>query len=159
MTEFLFCFFPIWYESFSIICKCDFWVHPLCSVMYNIQRCWEKQIIVLSLLVPLRFCFVNCVVFLQWWEEWASYCGVWEILHDDINIWGQNIYSLLFLFWSEFINSRVRKNKNTGPSNNVFYIALLVSTIWMILPINLTSVLYIVQRMTALSALLGVIGL
>ena len=38
------------------------------------------------------------------------------------------------------------------------YLACLVSLIWLIHPLNLTSVLYIVQRMTSLSALFGLLA-
>lgn len=39
------------------------------------------------------------------------------------------------------------------------YLACLVSFIWLIHPLNLTSVLYVVQRMTSLSALFGLLAL
>lgn len=39
------------------------------------------------------------------------------------------------------------------------YFACLVSLIWLIHPLNLTSVLYVVQRMTSLSALFGLLAL
>jgi len=39
------------------------------------------------------------------------------------------------------------------------YLAYLVSLIWLIHPLNLTSVLYVVQRMTSLSALFGLLAL
>lgn len=39
------------------------------------------------------------------------------------------------------------------------YLACLVSLIWLIHPLNLTSVLYVVQRMTSLSALFGLLAL
>ncbi|WP_215901298.1 hypothetical protein, partial [Acinetobacter sp. TUM15131] len=39
--------------------------------------------------------------------------------------------------------------------NLVPYLALIVSTVWLIHPLNLTSVLYVVQRMTSLSTLFG----
>ena len=38
------------------------------------------------------------------------------------------------------------------------YLACLVSLIWLIHPLNLTSVLYVVQRMTSLSALFGLLA-
>ena len=40
-----------------------------------------------------------------------------------------------------------------------FYISLIVAAAWLVSPINLTGVLYIVQRMTSLAALFSVIGL
>lgn len=39
------------------------------------------------------------------------------------------------------------------------YLACLVSLIWIVHPLNLTSVLYVVQRMTSLSALFGLLAL
>ncbi|MCK5647959.1 MAG: hypothetical protein KAI22_03685 [Gammaproteobacteria bacterium] len=43
--------------------------------------------------------------------------------------------------------------KNRLENNQIIYLALGVSALWLIHPIQLTSVLYIVQRMTSLSAL------
>jgi len=50
----------------------------------------------------------------------------------------------------DFNNEEVNKNK---------YLALMVSVIWLIHPLNLTSVLYVVQRMTSLSTLFGLLAL
>lgn len=44
-------------------------------------------------------------------------------------------------------------------SNQVFYIALASSIAWLLSPINLTGVLYVVQRMTSLSAMFCIFGL
>lgn len=44
-------------------------------------------------------------------------------------------------------------------SKKVQYLSLIVCFIWLIHPINLTSVLYIVQRMTSLSTLFGLLSL
>ena len=44
-------------------------------------------------------------------------------------------------------------------SESTSYLACLVSLIWLIHPLNLTSVLYVVQRMTSLSALFGLSAL
>lgn len=41
---------------------------------------------------------------------------------------------------------------------SIHYLACLVSLIWLIHPLNLTSVLYVVQRMTSLSALFGLLA-
>ncbi len=38
------------------------------------------------------------------------------------------------------------------------YLAVLVSTVWLVHPLNLTSILYVVQRMTSLSALFGLLA-
>lgn len=52
---------------------------------------------------------------------------------------------------------RIQKpGKNT---RNNFWIAIAVSTIWLLHPFNLTGVLYVVQRMTSLSALFTLAGL
>lgn len=50
----------------------------------------------------------------------------------------------------DFNNEEANKNK---------YLALMVSVIWLIHPLNLTSVLYVVQRMTSLSTLFGLLAL
>ena len=42
--------------------------------------------------------------------------------------------------------------------NTIYYLSLFISSIWLIHPINLTSVLYIVQRMTSLSGLFVIWG-
>lgn len=42
--------------------------------------------------------------------------------------------------------------------HNAPYLALLVSTVWLVHPLNLTSILYVVQRMTSLSALFGLLA-
>lgn len=44
-------------------------------------------------------------------------------------------------------------NQNNGNANTAFWFASAVSLLWVLHPINLTSVLYVVQRMTSLSTL------
>ncbi|WP_147394212.1 tetratricopeptide repeat protein [Acinetobacter tianfuensis] len=48
---------------------------------------------------------------------------------------------------------------NRGASKKSQYLALIVSAIWLIHPLNLTSVLYVVQRMTSLSTFFGLLAL
>ncbi len=58
------------------------------------------------------------------------------------------LFCYLLLESSSLINQRLKPSKNTNR-----YLSLLITFIWLIHPINLTSVLYIVQRMTSLSGL------
>ena len=67
----------------------------------------------------------------------------------------------LSLFWlcRLLIDSYERlSNKKVNP-NRCFYIPLIITVVWLVSPINLTAVLYIVQRMTSLSALFSILGL
>jgi protein O-mannosyl-transferase len=61
---------------------------------------------------------------------------------------------LLSLFVFEKLNFKSQLKKELIP-----YFALAASFIWLIHPINLTSVLYVVQRMTSLSTLFGLLML
>ncbi|RKG46093.1 hypothetical protein D7V51_03310 [Acinetobacter cumulans] len=58
--------------------------------------------------------------------------------------------SLKLFFWIFLKEQNIKKNQ---------YLALIVSFIWLIHPLNLTSVLYIVQRMTSLSTFFGLLAL
>lgn len=64
------------------------------------------------------------------------------------------INGILIYFLSLFIFKRLNNEKKIKVSL-IPYLALTVSTIWLIHPLNLTSVLYVVQRMTSLSTLFG----
>lgn len=64
---------------------------------------------------------------------------------------------LVFVF-SYFIIQRLNC-KNNIKKDLVKYAALIISFIWLVHPINLTSVLYVVQRMTSLSTLFGFLAL
>ena len=63
-----------------------------------------------------------------------------------------NTALLLFLIKQLLVTSDIQ-NKHSVRNKNFFYLAIIISTIWAIHPINLTSILYIVQRMTSLSTL------
>ncbi len=67
----------------------------------------------------------------------------------------------VFLFFlSRLLLDSYRKIHQQKLSQNFcFYIPLITSIAWLVSPINLTGVLYIVQRMTSLSALFSVVGL
>lgn len=60
-----------------------------------------------------------------------------------------------------FISLRIFKNidLNRKKIKRNQYLALIVSLIWLVHPLNLTSVLYVVQRMTSLSTLFGLLAL
>lgn len=62
------------------------------------------------------------------------------------------IISLKLFQWLSHQYQRISLQSTT-------YLACLVSLIWLIHPLNLTSVLYVVQRMTSLSALFGLLAL
>ncbi|MBK0062867.1 MULTISPECIES: hypothetical protein [unclassified Acinetobacter] len=64
------------------------------------------------------------------------------------------INGILIYFLSLLIFKRLNI-ENKLKMGLIPYLALIVSAIWLIHPLNLTSVLYIVQRMTGLSALFG----
>lgn len=53
----------------------------------------------------------------------------------------------------------VIRRKSVNNNGNIQYIALAVAAIWLLHPINLTSVLYVVQRMNELAALFTFMGL
>lgn len=61
--------------------------------------------------------------------------------------------TLLFRRWQD-INSNNYKNKN-----EIYWFSFIVSAIWLLHPLNVTSVLYIVQRMNSLSTLFLLSGL
>jgi tetratricopeptide (TPR) repeat protein len=65
----------------------------------------------------------------------------------------------LFLLARQIV-SAWRRGRAHEPSQNVIqWLPVIVAGIWLVHPLNLTSVLYIVQRMTSLSSLFMVIGL
>lgn len=72
----------------------------------------------------------------------------------------------LLLFWlMRLIFMRVARiatpaaGAETGLAQRCDYLAAAVALLWIVHPINLTSVLYVVQRMTSLSALFTLLGL
>jgi tetratricopeptide (TPR) repeat protein len=65
----------------------------------------------------------------------------------------------LFLL-SRLLLSAYRQFRNPGfPDNAVIWLPVMVSGLWLVHPLNLTSVLYIVQRMTSLATLFTIAGL
>lgn len=65
------------------------------------------------------------------------------------------ICGVLIYFLSLIIIKRVNLESYYISQEKLPYLALLVGFIWLIHPLNLTSVLYVVQRMTSLSTLFG----
>jgi len=66
----------------------------------------------------------------------------------------------LVLIFSLLLLDAYRRLWNTTlSSSNLSWIALAITAAWLLLPINLTAVLYVVQRMTSLSALFLLLGL
>ena len=77
-----------------------------------------------------------------------------------VNILIHLLTALSIFLFSRLLIDCFRRLSNTNiSSTQVFYIALITSISWLVSPINLTGVLYIVQRMTSLSALFSVLGL
>ncbi|MFW2440680.1 MAG: hypothetical protein ACN4GR_15095, partial [Arenicellales bacterium] len=70
------------------------------------------------------------------------------------------IYALLVLFIAQFLLQRYIKTGNvTLSAKRVSLIALAISLGWALHPINLTNVLYVVQRMNSLSSLFVLAGI
>lgn len=65
----------------------------------------------------------------------------------------------LFFLSRSILNAYRKLSNNKVTTNQVFYLSLFTSFAWLVSPINLTGVLYIVQRMTSLSALFSILGL
>lgn len=65
----------------------------------------------------------------------------------------------IFLLSRCLLRSYIALNKKKVTSSQIFYLSLFVSFAWLVSPINLTGVLYIIQRMTSLSALFSIFGL
>ena len=77
-----------------------------------------------------------------------------------VNIIIHILNGLALFFLSRCLLNCYRKiHKKNITANQVFYLSLFTSFAWLVSPINLTSVLYIVQRMTSLSALFSILGL
>lgn len=74
------------------------------------------------------------------------------------NLFIHLINGILICFLSLFILNWINKDKKLS-KNTISILALLISAIWLVHPLNLTSVLYIVQRMTSLSTLFGLLAL
>jgi tetratricopeptide (TPR) repeat protein len=72
-----------------------------------------------------------------------------------------HIFSGLSLFFlCRLLLDSYRKLSNTKLNDqSCFYISLFTSVAWLASPINLTGVLYVIQRMTSLAALFSILGL
>ncbi len=65
---------------------------------------------------------------------------------------------ILVFFISLKLFQWLSRQYQTISLKSIHYLAFLVSLIWLIHPLNLTSVLYVVQRMTSLSTLFGLLA-
>lgn len=66
----------------------------------------------------------------------------------------------LLIFWLlRLVFGRAMKGSNNEPRQRTTVLAAAVALLWIVHPIQLTSVLYVVQRMTELSALFMLLGL
>ena len=68
----------------------------------------------------------------------------------------------LLLFWlcrRLLRHIQLPATNETAAASRVYWLSLAITGIWLVHPLNLTSVLYIVQRMTSLSALFVLLGL
>ncbi len=65
----------------------------------------------------------------------------------------------LFLLTTLILTAYKKINSPTLKQQRIYVISLVASTIWLVHPINLTSVLYVVQRMNSLSSLFIIWGL
>lgn len=75
------------------------------------------------------------------------------------NLFIHLINGLLVFFISLKLFQWLSRQYQTISFESAKYLACLVCLIWLIHPLNLTSVLYVVQRMTSLSALFGLLAL
>lgn len=66
---------------------------------------------------------------------------------------------LVFVFFKLLLTLYQKTHDLKLSENRAFLVALFVSALWLLNPINLTSVLYVVQRMTSLSAFFVLCGL
>ena len=77
-----------------------------------------------------------------------------------INLLIHIFVGLLLFFFSRLLLDSYKKIHNQELDQSiVFWLPIVTTLAWLVSPINLTSVLYIVQRMTSLSALFSVAGL
>ena len=65
----------------------------------------------------------------------------------------------LFLLVTLILTAYKQTTRHKLEQQHIYFISLVVSTVWLIHPINLTSVLYVVQRMNSLSSLFIIWGL
>jgi len=67
---------------------------------------------------------------------------------------GVLLFMLLLL-----LGRRVKRDAGAEDHGNAFWMALFAATAWLLAPVNLTGVLYVVQRMESLAALFTLLGL
>jgi tetratricopeptide (TPR) repeat protein len=86
--------------------------------------------------------------------------GIHPFSHKAINL-GIHLATglLLFLLCRMLVDSYRQHHNPELTARSAFWLPLIVTGLWLVHPLNLTSVLYIVQRMTSLSALFTVAGL
>jgi len=65
----------------------------------------------------------------------------------------------LFLLTTALLAAHRRCNNAPLSDRQIHWLALAIAAAWLLHPLNLTSVLYVVQRMTSLSALFTILGL
>ncbi len=86
--------------------------------------------------------------------------GIHPFSHKVINL-GIHLATglLLFLLCRILVDSYRQYHRPELTARVAFWLPLVVTALWLVHPLNLTSVLYIVQRMTSLAALFTVAGL
>ncbi len=86
--------------------------------------------------------------------------GIHPFSHKVINL-GIHLATglLLFLLCRILVDSYRQYQRPELTERVAFWLPLVVTALWLVHPLNLTSVLYIVQRMTSLAALFTVAGL
>jgi hypothetical protein len=86
--------------------------------------------------------------------------GIAPYSHKVINLAIHVLTGICLLVLGRLILKSYREYRNPGLSPAaITWLPVIVSGIWLVHPLNLTSVLYIVQRMTSLAALFTVLGL
>lgn len=66
---------------------------------------------------------------------------------------------LIFVFFKLLLGLFQKTHGQALPEPRIFLVAFAISALWLLQPINLTAVLYVVQRMTSLSAFFVLCGL
>jgi tetratricopeptide (TPR) repeat protein len=86
--------------------------------------------------------------------------GIHPFSHKVINLGIHLATGLLLFLLARMLVQYYRQHHNRElPARVAFWLPLVATGLWLVHPLNLTSVLYIVQRMTSLSALFTVAGL
>ncbi len=86
--------------------------------------------------------------------------GIHPFPHKVINLGIHLATGLLLFLLARMLVAHYRQQLRPQLSDRaVFWLPLAVTALWLVHPLNLTSVLYIVQRMTSLAALFTVAGL